>query len=78
VDSVGGGTYRDGAVMNYQGENTVAKISQLSRQYGGAMIWALSQDDPSNPHSLLKAMQRNLDPNTPPIPEPVRRRNGGD
>ncbi len=78
VDSVGGGTYRDGQVMSYQGENTVAKITQLSRQYGGAMIWELSQDDPNAPHSLLKAMQQNLDPNAPPIPEPVRRRNGGD
>src|SRR6185312_5733113 len=42
VDSVGGGTYRDGAVMSYQGETTVARITQLSRQYGGAMIWELS------------------------------------
>ena len=78
VDSVGGGSYRDGQVMAYQGETTVARITQLSRQYGGAMIWELSQDDPTNPHSLLKAMQRNLDPNAPPIPEPVRQRNYGD
>lgn len=68
VDTVGGGTYRNGAVMNYQGEATVAKLTQLSAQYGGAMIWEISQDDPSNPHSLLKIMQKNLDPSVPRLP----------
>ncbi|HSY71819.1 MAG TPA: hypothetical protein VK798_06225, partial [Alloacidobacterium sp.] len=68
VDTVGGGPYRDGAVMNYQGEATVAKLTQLSAQYGGAMIWEISQDDPSNPHSLLKVMQKNLDPGVPRLP----------
>ena len=78
VDTVGGGTYRDGRVMNYQGEATVAKLTQLSAQYGGAMIWELSQDDPTNPHSLLKATQKNLDPNEPRIPAitPPRRNVG--
>lgn len=78
VDTVGGGTYRDGRVMNYQGEASVAKLTQLSAQYGGAMIWELSQDDPSNPHSLLKAMQKNLDPSVPRIPAVTPRRRGGD
>jgi chitinase len=78
VDSVGGGTYRDGAVLTYQGENTVARETQLSAQYGGAMIWELTQDDPSAPHSLLKAIQKNLDPEAPRIPAPAPRRNGGD
>lgn len=68
VDTVGGGTFRNGAVMNYQGEATVAKLTQLSAQYGGAMIWELGQDDPTSPHSLLKVMQKNLDPSTPRIP----------
>jgi chitinase len=68
VDTVGGGTFRNGAVMNYQGEATVAKLTQLSAQYGGAMIWELSQDDPASPHSLLKVIQKNLDPSTPRIP----------
>jgi hypothetical protein len=77
VDSVGGGTYRDGAVIAYEGERTVARETQLSRQYGGAMIWELTQDDPAGPHSLLKTIQRNLDPNAPPIPEPAPRRSGG-
>ena len=78
VDSVGGGTYRDGAVISYQGENTVARETQLSTQYGGAMIWELTQDDPSSPHSLLKVIQKNLDPAAPRIPLPSPRRNGGD
>jgi hypothetical protein len=78
VDSVGGGTYRDGAVISYQGENTVARETQLGMQYGGAMIWELTQDDPGSPHSLLKAIQRNLDPAAPRIPQPSPRRNGDD
>jgi hypothetical protein len=32
------------------------------------MIWEISQDDPSNPHSLLKVMQKNLDPSVPRLP----------
>ena len=68
VDTVGGGSYRDGAVMNYQGEATVAKLTQLSAQYGGAMIWEISEDDPANLHSLLKVMQKNLDPSVPRLP----------
>jgi chitinase len=78
VDSVGGGTYRDGAVFAYQGENTVARETQLGAQYGGAMIWELTQDDPSSPHSLLKVIQKNLDPAAPRIPQPAPRRGGGE
>jgi hypothetical protein len=78
VDTVGGGAYRDGAVFTYQGENTVARLTQLGAQYGGAMIWELTQDDPSSPHSLLKVIQRNLDPAAPRIPALAPRRNGGD
>jgi len=78
VDTVGGGTYRDGAVISYQGENTVARVTQLSAQYGGAMIWELTQDDPTSPHSLLKVIQKNLDPAVPRIPQPAPRRGGGE
>jgi len=77
VDSVGGGTYRNGEVITYQGELSVARQTQLSRQYGGAMIWELTQDDPAGPHSLLKTIQKNLDPNAPALPDPPARRNGG-
>jgi GH18 family chitinase len=77
VDSVGGGTYRDGAVITYQGENSVARETQLSLQYGGAMIWELTQDDPAGPHSLLKVIQKYLDPSEPKVLPPPRR-NGGD
>jgi hypothetical protein len=51
--------------MSYQGEQTVARLTQLSAQYGGAMIWELTQDDPDSAHSLLKVIQRNLDPAVP-------------
>jgi len=78
VDTVGGGTYRDGAVFTYQGENTVARETQLGAQYGGAMIWELTQDDPASPHSLLKVIQRNLDPAAPRIAAPAPRRGGGE
>jgi chitinase len=78
VDTVGGGTFRNGAVMNYQGEATVAKLTQLSAQYGGAMIWEVSQDDPTSPHSLLKVIQKNLDPSTPRIPIVTPTRGGDD
>ena len=77
VDSVGGGTYRDGAVITYQGENSVARETQLSLHYGGAMIWELTQDDPAGPHSLLKVIQKYLDPSEPKVLPPPRR-NGGD
>jgi hypothetical protein len=68
VDTVGGGAFRDGRVFNYQGEASVAKVTQLSAQYGGAMIWEISADDPNKPHSLLKVIQKNLDPNEPRVP----------
>jgi hypothetical protein len=77
VDTVGGGSYRNGAVIAYQGENTVARETQLGAQYGGAMIWELTQDDPGAAHSLLKVIQQNLDPAAPRIPAPAPSRGGG-
>lgn len=77
VDTVGGGTYRGGAVMSYQGEETVARETQLGAQYGGVMIWELTQDDPAAPHSLLKVIQANLDPAAPRLGPPAPRRGDG-
>jgi chitinase len=59
VDTVGGGTFDEGAVFNYEGEATVAKETKLGLQYGGVMIWELSGDDPG-PHSILAVIQKNL------------------
>jgi chitinase len=59
VDTVGGGSFDDGAVFNYEGEATVAQETKLGRQYGGVMIWELSGDDPG-PHSILAVIQKNL------------------
>ena len=42
------------------------------------MIWELSQDDPANPHSLLKTMQKNLDPTAPRLPTATPPRRGGE
>ncbi len=76
TDAVGGGTYKDGATVTFQGENTIAKETQLGAQYGGVMIWELSQDDLESPHSLLKVMQKNLDPSEPRLPTTTPRRGG--
>jgi chitinase len=59
VDTVGGGTFDDGSVFNYEGEATVAQETKLGLQYGGVMIWELSGDDPG-PHSILAVIQKNL------------------
>jgi chitinase len=74
VDTVGGGTYKNGAVINYQGHNSIARQTQLSLQYGGAMIWELTQDDPSHPQSLLKVIQKHLDPAVPPVQPPAAKK----
>ncbi len=60
VDTVGGGTYADGATFTYEGEKTVADETKLGLQYGGAMIWELSGDDSGTPHSILNVIQKNL------------------
>ncbi len=61
-------------IVNYQGHNSIARQTQLSLQYGGAMIWELTQDDPSHPHSLLKVIQKHLDPAVPPVPAPAAKK----
>jgi len=60
VDTIGGGTYADGATFNYEGEKTVADETKLGLQYGGAMIWELTGDDSGTPHSILNVIQKNL------------------
>lgn len=59
VDTVGGGSFDDGAVFNYEGEATVTQETKLGLQYGGVMIWELTGDDPG-PHSILAVIQKNL------------------
>jgi len=59
VDTVGGGTLRDGAVLNYIGEDTTAKETKLASQYGGIMVWQLLGDAPP-PHSLMDVIRTNF------------------
>jgi len=59
VDTVGGGTLKDGIVLNYIGEDTMAKEAKLASQYGGIMVWQLRGDAPP-PHSLLNIIQANF------------------
>jgi chitinase len=58
VDTVGGGTFKDGIVLNYIGEDTTAKEAKLASQYGGIMVWQLLGDAPP-PHSLLDVIRAN-------------------
>jgi chitinase len=58
-DEVSGGSLDGGVALDYVGQSTMAQETLLGKQYGGIMIWELSQDAPS-PHSLLGVIQQNL------------------
>jgi chitinase len=59
VDTVGGGTLKDGVVLNYTGEDTMARETKLSNQYGGIMIWQILADAAA-PHSLMDIIRANI------------------
>jgi chitinase len=59
TDSVSGGSLDNGENITYAGEATMAKETQLGKQFGGIMIWELTGDAPA-PHSLLSVIQNNL------------------
>ncbi len=59
TDQVGGGTLDGGVTFYYVGETTMADETKLGAQYGGIMIWELTQDA-SGTHSLLNVIQTNL------------------
>ena len=59
-DEVSGGSLDGGIPLYYVGEKTMAAETRLGDQYGGIMIWELSQDGPP-PHSLLTVIEDNLD-----------------
>ena len=59
VDMAGGGALDNGQAFNFVGEDTMARETQLGKQYGGVMVWQLMGDAPA-PHSLLKVIQANL------------------
>jgi len=59
VDTVGGGTFNEGIVLNFTGEDTMAKEAKLASQYGGIMVWQILGDAPP-PHSLLDVIRANF------------------
>jgi chitinase len=58
-DMVNGGPLDGGITLYYVGEATMAQETQLGKQYGGVMIWELTQDAAA-PHSLLNVIKNNL------------------
>jgi chitinase len=59
VDMVGGGALDEGQAFHYVGESTMARETQLARQYGGIMVWEV-MGDAGDPHSLLKIIREGL------------------
>lgn len=59
TDQVSGGSLAGGVTLYYVGQATMAEETKLGAEYGGIMIWELTQDAPA-PHSLLSVIQSNL------------------
>ena len=59
TDVVSGGALDGGIALYYVGEATMARETRLGKEYGGVMVWELSQDAPA-PHSLLSIIDENL------------------
>jgi hypothetical protein len=55
-DMVSGGTLDGGITLYYVGQDTMARETELGKEYGGIMIWELSQDV-SGPYSLYKVIE---------------------
>ena len=58
-DEVSGGSLDDGVTLNYVGESTMAKETELGAHFGGVMVWELTQDAVGT-HSLLSVIRKNL------------------
>src|SRR5260370_11859242 len=59
ANQVSGGSLDGGITLYYVGDAMMAQETQLGVQYGGVMIWELSQDAAA-PNSLLTIIQNNL------------------
>jgi GH18 family chitinase len=59
ANEVSGGSLDGGIALYYVGDAMMAQETQLGAQYGGIMIWELSQDA-APPNSLLTIIQNNL------------------
>ena len=64
VDMVGGGALDDGQAFHYVGEATMARETQLGKEYGGVMIWEMLGDADA-PHALLKIIKEGLEKSAP-------------
>jgi chitinase len=59
-DSVSGGSLDNGIELFYVGETTMSQETLLGKDYGGVMVWELSQDAPA-PHSLMHIIDQYID-----------------
>ncbi|WP_263358055.1 glycosyl hydrolase family 18 protein [Acidicapsa ligni] len=59
ADMVSGGNLDGGETLYYVGGATMARETELGKQYGGVMIWELSQDAPA-PSSLMQVIDEHF------------------
>jgi chitinase len=64
-DMVSGGSLDGGITLYYVGQDTMARETKLGKEYGGVMIWELSQDV-SGPYSLYKVIEDHFPAKRPP------------
>jgi len=69
-DTVSGGSLDGGVTLYYVGQDTMVRETELGKEYGGVMIWELSQDV-SGPPSLYKVIEDHFPVKRPqPLPPP--------
>jgi chitinase len=61
MDMVSGGSLDGGVTLYYVGGPSMARQTELGKQYGGIMIWELSQDA-APPNSLYKVIEEHFPP----------------
>ena len=61
ADMVSGGSLDLGVTLYYVGGATMARETELGKEYGGIMIWELSQDAPP-PNSLYQVIEEHFPP----------------
>jgi GH18 family chitinase len=59
TDQVSGGALDNGTPLDYLGESSMTRETQLGVKYGGIMVWELTEDAAA-PHSLLDIIRKNL------------------
>ena len=59
MDSVSGGDLDGGVTLYYVGGASMARQTELGKEYGGIMIWELSQDG-APPNSLMQVIDEHF------------------